>query len=117
MKNGNVSAIELRDYLRAAGLQSLRSGRRLNEGANRVLHKLETVTIAEGLHRIYVKTGKTVKMWDLLSDDELSRGGYLQTRERAYAVFGGDAVRSDRITCWMSEAAADELWVGEALSA
>ena len=111
-----VSATELRDHLRAAGLHSLRSGRRLNEGANRVLHKLETVPKAEGLHRIYVKVGRTVKMWDLLSDEDLSRGGYVQTRQNAYTVSTGDAVRSDRITCWMSEVAAEELWVGEALT-
>ncbi len=114
--NSTISGRELRDHLRSVGLQSLRSGRRLNEGANRVLHKLETASQVEGMHRIYVKIGRTVKMWDLLSDEDLNRGGYVQTRHHAYTISSSDAIRTDRITCWMSEAAAEELWVGEALT-
>lgn len=69
-----LSALALREGLR---------GRRLNEGGARVLQKLETLPNADGLRRIYVRAGSSVKMWDLISDEELSSSGYVPTRHSA----------------------------------
>jgi len=100
-----LSAATLRDALR---------GRRLNEGAARVLTKLENRSGASGLRRTYIRAGRSVTMWDLVSDEELSRSGYTSTRQSC-VVASEDEVKRDRITYWISEAEAQELWVGEAL--
>jgi hypothetical protein len=114
----NISASELREHLRAAAARFSSKGRKLNEGAHRVLHKLETVPTAAGLHRAYVKNGGSVVMWDLISDDELLRRGFVQTRHSACHILADEMVKYDRVTCWISEReASDELWIGEALMA
>ena len=51
-----VSALALRD--------GLRGRRRLNEGAARVLQKLETFERVAGLRRVYLRAGSSVTMWD-----------------------------------------------------
>ena len=106
----------LRDHLREASVRSTSRGRRLNEGAARVLQKLEQSLKAAGLHRTYRKEGRRVTMWDLVSRKELAERGYFETRHGSCTVWAEDAIKRDRITCWMSEADADEeLWVGAAL--
>ena len=100
-----LSALALRDALR---------GRRLNEGAARVLQKLETLERVGGLRRVYVRAGSSVTMWDLASEEELSNSGYIPTRH-ACNVQSDDALKRDRITYWISEVEATELWVGEPL--
>lgn len=111
-----ISATVLRDHLRAARARSITSGRRLNEGAARVLQKLEESLKAAGLHRAYRKEGGRVVMWDLVSDQELVERGYVETRRDACAVWAEETVKRDRVTCWMSEVDPDgELWVGQAL--
>lgn len=100
-----LSAFTLRDGLR---------GRRLNEGAARVLQKLETLTRAGGLRRTYVRAGSSVTLWDLVSDEDLSNSGYIPTRHSC-SVQSDDALKRDRVTYWISEAESSELWVGEPL--
>jgi hypothetical protein len=100
-----LSALMLRDALR---------GRRLNEGAARVLQKLETLSRVDGLRRIYVRAGSSVKMWDLISEEELTSSGYTPTRHTC-TVPSENALKRDRITYWISEMEAAELWVGEPL--
>jgi hypothetical protein len=100
-----LSAFVLRDGLR---------GRRLNEGAARVLQKLETLAHVQGLRRIYVRAGSSVTMWDLVSDEELSSSGYIATRHSC-SVQSPNALKRDRITYWISEIESSELWVGEPL--
>lgn len=99
------SALALRDCLR---------GRRLNEGAARVLQKLETLDRVAGLRRVYRRAGSSVTMWDLTTEEELSSGGYIPTRHSC-RVQSEDALKCDRITFWISEAQPGELWVGEPL--
>ena len=111
-----VSAKELQACLRTADRQLSSRGKRLNEGADRVLRKLERVLRAEGLHRAYLKTGGRATMWDLLSPEELARRGYSPTRQEAYTISSEEPVKQDRVTCWISESdPAGELWVGEPL--
>jgi hypothetical protein len=102
-----LSAFALRDGLR---------GRRLNEGAARVLQKLETLKSVDGLRRIYVRAGSSVKLWDLVSEEELSSSGYIPTRHHCN-VPSEDVLKRDRVTYWISEAESAELWVGEPLEA
>lgn len=102
-----LSAYALRDGLR---------GRRLNEGAARVLQKLETMARVDGLRRIYVRTGSSVTLWDIVSEEELSSSGYIPTRH-ACSVPSDDALKRDRVTYWISEIESSELWVGEPLDA
>lgn len=111
-----TSARDLLDHLRNAATRFRSRGRKLNEGADRVLRKLETSRSAEGFRRAYLKFGTSALMWDLVSDDELVRRGFAPTRHRPCHIFADDPVKTDRITCWMSEVeSADELWIGEAL--
>ena len=102
-----LSAYALRDGLR---------GRRLNEGAARVLQKLETLTQVDGLRRIYVRTGSSVTLWDIVSEEELSSSGYIPTRHSC-SVQSDNALKRDRVTYWISEVESSELWVGEPLDA
>jgi hypothetical protein len=102
-----LSAFVLREALR---------GRRLNEGGARVLQKLETLTNVDGLRRIYVRSGSSVTMWDLVSEEELSSSGYIPTRHSCN-VPSENALKRDRVTYWISEAESSELWVGEPLEA
>ena len=102
-----LSAYALRDGLR---------GRRLNEGAARVLQKLETLVQVDGLRRIYVRTGSSVTLWDIVSEEELSSSGYIPTRH-ACSVPSDDVLKRDRVTYWISEMESSELWVGEPLDA
>lgn len=118
MPLGNVSASELRRHLLELYKKCTANGRRLNEGAARVLRKLEERAGTSGLHRTYVKSGRSVTMWDVISDTELAQRGYVETRHNSYTIWMEDSVKRDRITCWMSETeAADELWVGQRLNA
>ena len=111
-----VSATALRNALRAVHERVSGGGGRLNEGARRVLDKLDRVTQAGGLHRAYVKNGQRVTLWDLLSADDLSRRGYVQAHLRPCSVFSEATVKNDRITCWTSQLdPVAELWIGEPL--
>jgi hypothetical protein len=101
-----LSALALRD--------GLRGRRRLNEGAARVLQKLETFERVAGLRRVYLRAGSSVTMWDLTSEEELSSSGYIPTRHSC-SVQSDDVLKCDRITYWISEAQPTELWVGEPL--
>lgn len=112
-----ISARALRDTLRARGARLRTNGGRLNEGATRVLRKLEEVSQASGMHRAYLKTGKRVTMWDLVSDVDLVERGFVPTRHRACTVFSEEPVKQDRVTCWISEIdPLGELWIGEPLA-
>ncbi|HVR40063.1 MAG TPA: hypothetical protein VMU84_13280 [Thermoanaerobaculia bacterium] len=112
-----TSATQLLDHLRTAAVRFRDRGRKLNEGADRVLRKLESVRTVEGMRRAYYRNGGAVVMWDLVSDEELSRRGFEQTRHHACRIFTDDLVKNDRVTCWISDAEpTDELWIGEALA-
>ncbi|HEY4642543.1 MAG TPA: hypothetical protein VII75_14460 [Thermoanaerobaculia bacterium] len=100
-----LSAAMLRDALR---------GRRLNEGAARVLKKLESGA-GSGLRRVYTRMGSSVMLSDLASDEWLASSGYIATRH-CCSVQSHDALKCDRIAYWISELDAAELWVGEPLA-
>jgi len=105
-----VSARDLRDYLQSPP-------RRLNLEASTVLRKLERLATAEGLRRVYRRTGGSVKMFDLISDEELGQRGFVETRHHACRIKADAPVKADRVTCWISEnESSDELWVGTPLT-
>lgn len=57
-------------------------------------------------------------MWDLISDGDLARHGYIPAPDDSIAIAGNDPVRRDRIACWSSETEGGiELWIGERLKA
>ena len=117
MSRRSVSAQDLQQQLHHAELRAASEGRELHEGAARVLRKLDRATSGDGLHRTYRRTGDHLAMWDLISDGDLARHGYIPADSASITVAGNDPVRRDRILFWSSESEGRELWIGERLKA